>query len=152
VASEFSLRSDCDQDYNHKSISRAKPRSLRGFRSALGRTRTCDLLIRSHSPLLTRADTVGQGETQQRFYQSFGVPERTGRDRGRHPVAVRLRSKRVQCKPHAWAPDCGGCGCAFQTSLGLRQPSTAVCKDIPRRSLFDSGYLLQRGMVRSSFS
>src|SRR5215204_4994978 len=53
------------------------------FCGALGRTRTCDLLIRSHSPSGTQADTEGQGETKQRFYQVLALLERqggTGRD------------------------------------------------------------------------
>jgi hypothetical protein len=31
------------------------------------------------------------GETKPRFYKGFGIPERTGRDRDRHPIAVRYR-------------------------------------------------------------
>src|ERR687889_579123 len=74
MASEFPLRSDYDQDQNRESISRAKPRDLRGFRGALGRTRTCDLLIRSQTlyPTELRArraysytyDTVEGTDTQ----------------------------------------------------------------------------------------
>jgi hypothetical protein len=65
-----------------------KPCLCRYFCSALGRTCTCDLLIRSHSPSGTRADTEGQGETKPRFYQVLALLEGqggTGRD-------VRLRS------------------------------------------------------------
>ena len=51
--------------------------------------------VRSHSPSQTGRDSGGQGETNQRFYQSFGIPEGTQRDRERHPVAVTLRSKSV---------------------------------------------------------
>src|SRR5215217_6689299 len=78
------------------------------FRSALGRTRTCDLLIRSHSPSETRADTEGQGETKQRFYQLLALLERqggTGRD-------TRLRSDCGQCSRHPGfrtIGDSGGC-------------------------------------------
>jgi hypothetical protein len=59
------------------------------FFGALGRTRTCDLLIRSHSRLGTRAGTEGQGETKQRFYNVLARLEGqggTGRD-------TRLRSE-----------------------------------------------------------
>jgi hypothetical protein len=62
------------------------------FRSALGRTRTCDLLIRSHSPSGTRADTEGQGETKQRFYQVVALLEGqggTGKDTGCGQIAVK---------------------------------------------------------------
>jgi hypothetical protein len=41
----------------------------------------------------TGADTQGQGATIPRFYRGFGLPKGTGKDRERHPVAVRLRSK-----------------------------------------------------------
>ena len=37
--------------------------------------------VRSHSPSGTGRDSGGQGETNQRFYQSFGIPEGTQRDR-----------------------------------------------------------------------
>src|SRR5215212_798022 len=43
--------------------------------------------VRSHSPSGTRADTEGQGETKQRFYQVLALL----RDRGRHPIAVKTR-------------------------------------------------------------
>src|SRR5215217_1129044 len=81
---------------------RAKPPQqekpiCRTFSSALGRTRTCDLLIRSHSPSGTQVDTEGQGETKQRFYQVLALLERqggTGRD-------TRLRSDCGQnVEPH----------------------------------------------------
>jgi len=58
------------------------------FCGALGRTRTCDLLIRSHSLSETGRDSGGQGETKQRFYQVLALLEGhrgTGRD-------TRLRS------------------------------------------------------------
>jgi hypothetical protein len=48
---------------------------LQEKRSALGRTRTCDLLIRSHFRSETRADTEGQAETNQRVYKRFGEVE-----------------------------------------------------------------------------
>jgi hypothetical protein len=50
---------------------------------ALGRTRTCDLLIRSHSHSGTGTDMEGQGETKPRFYRESGFLKRhrgTGRD------------------------------------------------------------------------
>jgi hypothetical protein len=56
--------------------------------SALGRTRTCDLLIRSHSPPQTGRYSGGQGETKPHFYQVLTLLEGqggTGRD-------TRLRS------------------------------------------------------------
>src|SRR5829696_3657278 len=65
------------------------------FLRALGRTRTCDLLIRSHSPSATWADMEGQGETQQRFYRVLAFLEGqggTGRD-------TRLRSDCGQTRP-----------------------------------------------------
>ena len=49
--------------------------------------------VRSHSPSQTGRDSGGQGETNQRFYQGSIGFEGTGRDRERHPNAVRLRSK-----------------------------------------------------------
>jgi hypothetical protein len=69
---------------------RSKQKSLvcREIRGALGRTRTCDLLIRSHSPSRTGRDSGGQGETKQRCYQVLARLEGhrgTGRD-------TRLRS------------------------------------------------------------
>src|SRR5215218_6066685 len=85
-----------------------KSHICRAFFGALGRTRTCDLLIRSHSPSETRADTEGQGETKQRFYQLLALLERqggTGRD-------TRLRSDCGQCSRHPGfrtIGDSGGC-------------------------------------------
>jgi hypothetical protein len=58
------------------------------IRGALGRTRTCDLLIRSHSPSGKRRDTGDQGETKPRCYRVLAHLEGqggTGRD-------TRLRS------------------------------------------------------------
>src|SRR5215212_3112398 len=55
----------------------------RGIRSALGRTRTCDLLIRSWTRSKTGGDREGHGETKQRFYQKWALLEgqgQTGRD------------------------------------------------------------------------
>jgi hypothetical protein len=66
--------------------SKKTPPVCRTFRSALGRTRTCDLLIRSHSPSETRADT---GRQNSAFIRFLALLE----GQGRHPVAVRLRSK-----------------------------------------------------------
>jgi hypothetical protein len=65
---------------------------------ALGRTRTCDLLIRSHSHSGTGADMEGQGEAKPRFYRESGFLKRhrgTGRD-------TQLRSDCGQklCKNH----------------------------------------------------
>ena len=65
------------------------------FRGALGRTRTCDLLIRSQTRSSTRGDTKGQGETKPRFYQGFITLEGTGRDRERHGVVVPLWYERA---------------------------------------------------------
>src|SRR5919112_1993516 len=43
----------------------------RYFSGALGRTRTCDLLIRSHSPSQTRDAMKRQEDTKPRFYQGL---------------------------------------------------------------------------------
>ena len=63
----------------------------------LGRTRTCDLLIRSPSPSKTGRDIEGQVETKQRFYRESeflkGQGE-TGKD-------TRLRSDCGQNTPGA---------------------------------------------------
>ena len=45
------------------------PAFCRHFSSALGRTRTCDLLIRSQTRSRTGGDMEGHGETKPRFYQ-----------------------------------------------------------------------------------
>jgi hypothetical protein len=71
----------------------------RTFGSALGRTRTCDLLIRRHYPSETGADAESQGGKKPRLYRVFDTLEQTGWDIGGHPVAVRLRSKPVGSKP-----------------------------------------------------
>ena len=60
------------------------------FRGALGRTRTCDLLIRSQTRSRTGGDREGHGETKPRFYQVLGEVVETGRDRERHGVVVAL--------------------------------------------------------------
>src|ERR671913_225225 len=52
---------------------------------ALGRTRTCDLLIRSQTRSRTGGDREGHGETKPRFYRQLSVLKgqgRTGRDTG----------------------------------------------------------------------
>src|ERR671912_2310396 len=64
------------------------PCKSRDYSGALGRTRTCDLLIRSHSPSQTGRDSGGQVETKLRFYRVLALLEGqggTGRD-------TRLRS------------------------------------------------------------
>jgi hypothetical protein len=51
----------------------------------LGRTRTCDLLIRSQTRTKTGGDREGREETKQRFYRNWALLEgqgRTGRDTG----------------------------------------------------------------------
>src|SRR5215208_6393690 len=58
---------------------------------AFGRTRTCDLLIRSHSPSGTRRDSGGQGETKQRFYQVLALLEGQGETPGCGQIAVKAR-------------------------------------------------------------
>src|SRR5215207_6260326 len=60
------------------------------FRSALGRTRTCGLLIRSHSRSETGTEIEGQGETKQRFYRQLSASKGTGVVRERHRVVVPL--------------------------------------------------------------
>jgi hypothetical protein len=72
-----------------------KPSICREKISALGRTRTCGLLIRRHHPSRTVADTAGQGGTKPRIYQGFGILEQTGSGIVGHPIAVRLRSERA---------------------------------------------------------
>src|SRR5215218_6503012 len=84
------------------------PGPLCGIRGALGRTRTCDLLIRSHSPSGTGRDSGGQGETICRFYRVLALLEGqggTGRD-------TQLRSDCGQCSRHPGfrtIGDSGGC-------------------------------------------
>jgi hypothetical protein len=41
----------------------------------------------------TGTDTERHGEPKPHFYRGFGVFEQAGRDKERHPVAVRLRSQ-----------------------------------------------------------
>jgi hypothetical protein len=111
----------------------------RAFRSEPPRTRTCDLLIRSHSPSETRADTEGQGETKQRFYRKLTLLKGhrgTGRD-------TRLRS------------DCGQNLCSETQSpwsiervperegLGIRsRPCCHIAKHSPRLQDSDSAKYL----------
>src|SRR5829696_5260579 len=75
------------------------------FRGALGRTRTCDLLIRSHSPSGTRADTEGHRETKPRFYQVLALLEGqggTGRDtRLRSDCGQNVEPRRRVLEPEA---------------------------------------------------
>src|SRR5829696_2747760 len=54
----------------------------RTFRSALGRTRTCDLLIRSQTRSRTGGDREGHRETKPRFYRQLSAAKGTGRDTG----------------------------------------------------------------------
>jgi len=61
----------------------------RAFFGALGRTRTCDLLIRSHSPSQTGRDTGGQGETKQHFYQVLALLEGQVETPGCGQIAVK---------------------------------------------------------------
>src|SRR5215204_7439357 len=60
------------------------------FKGALGRTRTCDLLIRSQTRSRTRGDREGHRETKQRFYRQLSTSRGTGTDRERHGVVVPL--------------------------------------------------------------
>src|SRR5215218_10028507 len=62
----------------------------RYFCGALGRTRTCDLLIRSQTRSRTRGDRERHGETKPRFYHQLSTSKGTGRDRERHGVVVPL--------------------------------------------------------------
>jgi len=59
--------------------------------------------VRSHSPSGTRADTEGQGETKQRFYQRFALLEGqggTGKDtRLRSDCGQNLRLSRRVLEP-----------------------------------------------------
>ena len=68
----------------------------RYFCGAPGRTRTCDLLISSHTCSRTGGDREGQGETKPRFYKVLGAVVGTGRDRERHGVVVPLWYERGQ--------------------------------------------------------
>src|SRR5215207_634662 len=89
------------------------PAVCRAFLGALGRTRTCDLLIRSQTRSRTGGDREGHGETKPRFYRRLSVLKgqgRTGRDTGlwyrcgtkgeRHslgyPVSRKLRGHKKQ--------------------------------------------------------
>src|SRR5215212_4904398 len=76
-----------------------------GVRSTLGRTRTCDLLIRSHSPSQTGRDSGGQGETKPRFYQRIALLEGqrgTGRDtRLRSDCGQNVEPRRRVLEPEA---------------------------------------------------
>ena len=81
------VRSEQDAGKGKRSV-RVLPanRSIYGARSAGLEPATFS--VRSHSPSGTRADTEGQGETKQRFYQVLALLEGhrgTGRD-------TRLRS------------------------------------------------------------
>src|ERR671911_2233869 len=60
------------------------PCKSRDYSGALGRTRTCGLLIRSHSPSGTRADTEGHRETKTALLSGYSSLRGTGRDRERH--------------------------------------------------------------------
>src|SRR5829696_6519716 len=50
--------------------------------------------VRSQTHSWTGGDREGHGETKPRFYKESSSLRGTQRDRERHPVAVRLRSKR----------------------------------------------------------
>src|SRR5215218_9176156 len=63
----------------------------RDFCGALGRTRTCDLLIRSHSPSQTGRYSGGQGETKQRFYRVLALLEGQGETLDCGRIAVKTR-------------------------------------------------------------
>jgi hypothetical protein len=55
------------------------------FCGALGRTRTCDLLIRTQTRSRTGGDREGHEETKPRFYRQLSILKgqgRTGRDTG----------------------------------------------------------------------
>ena len=77
----------------------------RYFGSALGRTRTCDLLIRSPFPSETGADTEGQGATKPRLISGI-----------RYSLADR--------KGHGGTLDCGQI--AVKTSKGNKVYATPV--------------------------
>ena len=71
------------------------PLQIAGFFGALGRTRTCDLLIRSQTRSKTGGDREGHGETKQRFYRQLSTSRGTGTDRERHGVVVPLWYERA---------------------------------------------------------
>ena len=96
MASELLLRSDCGQKTiraRKKDLPQEQNPAICGvFKGALGRTRTCDLLIRSHSPSQTGTDIEGQGETKQRFIENLGLlrdTEGQGETPGCGQIAVR---------------------------------------------------------------
>ena len=94
MATEPLLRSDCGQKTirvrKKDLLQEQNPAICGAFLSALGRTRTCDLLIRSQTRSRTGGDREGHGETKPRFYQVLGTVVETGRDRERHGVVVAL--------------------------------------------------------------
>ena len=62
----------------------------RTFSSALGRTRTCDLLIRSQTRLRTGGDREGHRETKIARLSILSFSKGTGTDKERHGVMVPL--------------------------------------------------------------
>jgi hypothetical protein len=93
------LRSDCGQTaIRARKTDEPQEQNLAicgAFRGALGRTRTCDLLIRSQTRSRTGGDREGHRETKPRFYRQLSAAKGTGRDRERHAVVVPLWYERA---------------------------------------------------------
>ena len=105
-------------------------------------TRGCPHWILSPPCSRTGTDTEVQGETKTRFYRVFLSLEQTRRDRERHPVAVKLRSKDDQgqekqiylkSKPPRFA------GLLGARSAGLEPATFSVRSHSPSRTGRDSG-------------
>ncbi len=129
---------------------RKKSRFCRTFGGALGRTRTCDLLIRSQTRSRTRGDTEGRGETKPRFYQGFSTPEGTRRDRERHGVVVSLWYERAGGGKAFMSADsflpaalCFLLRCCYCRAVRLTTFFPKGFVPFPRRPLF-SGTMLSR--------
>ena len=67
-----------------------KPQFCRTLGSALGRTRTCGLLIRSQTRSRTGGDAEGHRETKPRLYRQLNASEGTEEVKERHGVVVPL--------------------------------------------------------------
>src|SRR5215203_3405765 len=72
------LPSDDENASRNNEERQGKSPVCRGIRSALGRTRTCGLLIRSQTHSRTGGDREGHRETKQRFYQGVALLEGQG--------------------------------------------------------------------------
>src|ERR687885_39962 len=82
VAIAVKLRSKGEKQGSARALTNKKSRFCKVFRSALGRTRTCDLLIRSQTRSSSGGDTEGHRETKPRLYRQSSTDKGTGRDTG----------------------------------------------------------------------